>query len=355
MLNWKELVWLDDDRLGRMDIAAIHLACAVGLPGGPSESEIAECLRRMDDIALRVADYTQHALHRFYSRPQDYDSSEAKFRMICLARVLNQRFGVRYNEAKIPLDVPLGAADTFLHGAILGEGGTCASLPVVSVAVGRRLGYPLKLVATATGSAGHLFVRWDGPGERFNFEANNEAMDCPPDDYYRNHPKGPIPAPLERLGFLLVSQTPTHELSGFMAERGHCLVEAKVWREATDAFIWALSLQPGNVPLRNRLKTTMKDWTSILRQRMMPTFPWTSVLLRRRRFPASVPLDCEEELCGLEGWEHLLNTPELEQHVWDPMRRGLPGRWPTEATIVSDGDTYEIGLKHRPLGGVITT
>jgi hypothetical protein len=45
----------------------------------------------------------------------------------------------------------------FLHGLTQGRGGTCLSMPVAYVAVGRRLGYPLKLVT----AKGHLFARWE--------------------------------------------------------------------------------------------------------------------------------------------------------------------------------------------------
>jgi hypothetical protein len=51
----------------------------------------------------------------------------------------------------------------FLHGLLGPERvGTCSSLPVLYVAVGRQLGYPLKLVT----AKGHLFVRWEGAESR---------------------------------------------------------------------------------------------------------------------------------------------------------------------------------------------
>ena len=43
------------------------------------------------------------------------------------------------------------------------------------MAVGRRLGYPLKLVTTK----GHLFVRWEGAGERFNI-GNRRSVPAAP-------------------------------------------------------------------------------------------------------------------------------------------------------------------------------
>src|SRR5260370_37045333 len=83
-----------------------------------------------------------------------YNGSENVFRVVCMVRVI-QKFGVLYNTAKIPAEVPFDTADTFLHGALLGEGGTCASLPVVPIAVGRRRGYPLELGLTHR----HFFCR----------------------------------------------------------------------------------------------------------------------------------------------------------------------------------------------------
>ena len=43
--------------------------------------------------------------------------------------------------------------DVFIHGMIVegGKGGTCASMPVLYVAVGRRIGLPLYLVGNARG------------------------------------------------------------------------------------------------------------------------------------------------------------------------------------------------------------
>src|SRR5260370_30438785 len=95
--------------------------------------------------------------------------------------VLQKRFGLRYNLAKVAPETAFTTADTFIHGALLGDGGTCASLPVVYVAVGRRLGYPLRLVSAKQ----HFFVRWEGPGgERFTVEANDTGVASPPDDHH---------------------------------------------------------------------------------------------------------------------------------------------------------------------------
>lgn len=63
---------------------------------------------------------------------------------------------------------------------LLGGRGTCSSLPPLYVAIGRRLGYPLKLVK----SFAHLFARWDnGAGERFNIECTARQFVSHPDEY----------------------------------------------------------------------------------------------------------------------------------------------------------------------------
>ena len=61
----------------------------------------------------------------------------------------------------------------FITGC-LGESriGTCSSLPVLYVAIGKRIGYPMHLVA----AKGYLFARWDdGKGISVNLEAATRA------------------------------------------------------------------------------------------------------------------------------------------------------------------------------------
>jgi len=244
-LDWQRLVWMTDDELSRLDVAAVQLACAEGLPGAASIEHVADCLSRLDHYARCVADYTERCLPDFHARRGYYDDSLAKFRMICLVRLLQKEFRVLYNEAKIPLDVPLDTADVFIHGALLGNGGTCASLPVVYTAVGRRLGYPLKLVTAAGKDVGHLFARWDEPGERFNFEANNTSCDTPPDDHYRGLYGGMTPE-AERAGQHLTSLTPRQELADFLIARGFRWRDVGRRRLAVQSFAWALSQWPEN-------------------------------------------------------------------------------------------------------------
>ncbi len=45
-------------------------------------------------------------------------------------------------------------------------------MPVLYVAIGRRLGYPLELVTTK----GHVFACWEDSNDRFNIEGTNEGL-----------------------------------------------------------------------------------------------------------------------------------------------------------------------------------
>jgi hypothetical protein len=108
-------------------------------------------------------------------------STEGFFRMIMMGVVLAEDFQVRHAPDKIAsaAEAHIGdgffadARDVFLYGLTGSERrGTCSSLPVLQVAIGRRFGYPLKLVTTK----GHLFVRWEGAHERFNIEAAGRGV-----------------------------------------------------------------------------------------------------------------------------------------------------------------------------------
>jgi hypothetical protein len=181
--NWLDLINKTDDELAALDTAVVNMACAVGLPG-IERFDPARCLEKMDAWTENVRQRTRDGMKWFHESPGKYRHSEAFFRTIVLARSLSD-LGLRYNQAKRALEVPLAAEDSFIHGILLGEGGTCASLPVVHVAVGRRLGYPLKLVPARSEQAGHLFFRWDGDGDRFNVDAQGTGFTSEPDDFYR--------------------------------------------------------------------------------------------------------------------------------------------------------------------------
>jgi hypothetical protein len=331
MLTWQQYARFFCAGLTRYDIALLNMACAMGLPGTES-MQVDLCLRRLEEWTEKVRSHTVNSLPRFRRRPQDYQRSEAYFRVLCLITVLQRDCGVRYNLDKIPEDVPFEPADGFLFGLLQTGQGTCANLPVLYVAVGRRLGYPLKLVLTRGRGVKmpnqtdvaklHVFVRWDDlAGEQFNIEATIRGLTCLSDDYYRTGRYCVTPF-MERVGGLLQSQTPRQELAGFLGERAYFFRNQGNYRQAAESRAWASALAPENAVYLDMLIYVLKDWESKLKSLMPQGFPKTALEVPRRRFPANLPLEFELAVLGCEAWENMLRDPELEGKWWRPLREG---------------------------------
>jgi hypothetical protein len=158
--KWSDLLRISEAELSSLDIAVVNLACAAGLPGS-HKIDVELCLETIEDWTEYVRRYTAKAMPRFFREPWEFEYSEGRFRILAMITALQRDLGVKYDVSKIPLDVPLGIEGSFIHGIIQGDGGTCASLPTLYASVGRRLGYPIKLVSAQAKGAGHLFARWD--------------------------------------------------------------------------------------------------------------------------------------------------------------------------------------------------
>jgi len=243
-----------DEELATLDIAALNLMCAAGLPGAENLDPDRYCAW-LDNAARQVEFQTRRHWYRFRDSPKTYHVSPGYFCCSFLLQTLQEDFKVRYNPAKArdPNFQDLkchpdfrDSRDQFIHGIIDGPGGTCASMPVLYVAVGRRLGYPLKLVETR----GHLFIRWDDPsGKRFhapeilNIDGAGEGMAMYPDAHYREWPEKWTAAD-EEGGWFLKSLTPREELAAFLVMRAACLEDNGRRNEAVQACVWARDLAP---------------------------------------------------------------------------------------------------------------
>jgi len=242
------LMALSSNDFAQVDIAVMNLLCEQGLPGA-EKLDLAEATRTLDEWAERVRKETQRHAYRFERNPAEFEHSKGFFQMVMLAVVLAEDGGVHYRpERRIaPEAARMGdgffseARDVFL-GGLVGprREGTCSSLPVLQVAVGRRLGYPLKLVTTK----GHLFVRWEGADERFNVEAAGKGVNRFPDEYYLRWPYAVTDEEAKAEGYLR-SLEPAEELAVFLSIRGMCWLEAGRDEEAREAFAEAARRAPG--------------------------------------------------------------------------------------------------------------
>jgi hypothetical protein len=263
MLGYRQVLPLEPDSLVDLDVACVNLACAEGLPGAEALLS-GSALGVLDQWAARVRDETARHLPKFRQHPGEYQNSEAYFRMLALVTVLQQDCGVRYNPERVRTPDFSDSRDLFLHGLTQGRGGTCVSMPVAYVAVGRRLGYPLKLVTAKA----HLFARWESPDgkERLNLEATSQGLNCFPDEYYH---RWPVPmTPLEIAGGqYLKSLTPAEELALFLSARGHCLEASSRFAEAQVAHAHAHALAPQNPVylafLAAAVQKELPDWQRV--------------------------------------------------------------------------------------------
>jgi len=231
--TFDELLALPTHERLAVEIGRRNLLCAAGLPRAEN-LDVEEYIATLDSWAERVRFQTERHLSAFHRDPSSFDNSEPLWRMLVLTRVLEDEFGIHYNPARIDGDPDWAdSRDLFING-LLGPArtGTCPSLPVLVVAVGRRIGYPLKLVH----SPGHVFSRWDGAAhenpswrKRLNVEVHGRGLNTYPDKRYHNEPvkwNRELRQSEQRRGkkrLFLRSLEPAEEFAADVAQRGHCL------------------------------------------------------------------------------------------------------------------------------------
>ena len=239
----------------KVDIARVNLLCASNLPTTEGLN-IEHALSVLDEWAEKVAFETDRHLYRVHDpRPiyrERYNGSEAHMRAEFLAQVLHEDLGVKYDKTAIGSFSFADPSVAFIHGMIPGPGqttadtprGTCTSMPVLYVAVGRRLGYPLTLVNTDS----HLFARWDGEAlygkkgghsnpawrETFNCETTS-SFDKYDDAFYKKWPVPVTDEQIARNGYLK-SLTAVEVYAQFLASRGHHGKDVKEYDFAARCF-----------------------------------------------------------------------------------------------------------------------
>jgi hypothetical protein len=254
-LTLGRLLEMNASELANVDIAEMNLICARDLPGS-GNLDVQTALKIVDHWTDQIDLETRRNRHRFKEHPEEYENSEIYYLMGMIVTVLQQDLGVRYNphltdSENLPDSAFLSdVSNVFLSGLLSDKRiGTCASMPVLYVAIGRRLGYPVNLV----NAHDHLFVRWQRPGEEGfrDIEATSRGVVFQTDDYYRNWRK--IPDEEIKSGVSLHSLTPEQELATFMHMRAGALQFHKRLPEAVVAYSEAARLWPENQILRTYL------------------------------------------------------------------------------------------------------
>lgn len=233
-----------DDDLEREDFGRLNLLAASGLRGAERLDVEAYC-HRLDQWAGLVRSATAKMLPKFHDHPGRYGRTPGRFRMLVMFTILQRDLGVKYDLSCAVGDVDYSSARSwFIHGPMDGHGGTCVSLPMLFLAVGRRLGYPLYLCEARE----HYFLRWEGklPGqsrERFNIECTSQGFTPHDDEHFKHRPK---PIPPERLnqGIVLKNHAPRQYLAALFIQRSNCLFDQWQLLPACEAAYHAHQLWP---------------------------------------------------------------------------------------------------------------
>lgn len=130
------------------------------------EIDVAEYSRRLDTLAFKVRQLTN-------------DSQDPETRIRALNTVLHLQEGFRYDHSP---DARSNHDNYFLNGILDKKFGTCATMPLLYLAVGQRAGYPIYPVAAPD----HMFVRYvDSSFQEQNIETTSGGKYFPDESYIR--------------------------------------------------------------------------------------------------------------------------------------------------------------------------
>ena len=183
-----------------------------------------------------------------------------------------------------------------------------ASLPVLYTAVGRHLGYPLKLVSSWGPKANHLFCRWDDPaGEALTWKPMKPGSTVLPTTITANmvntRPREDWP--------LSCLPNSREEVAGFLMQRAHGWLDVRNRRNAVDAFALAAGMCPDNMACLTTLKMDYNWWLDEVLPLTPPHFPEIRIRIHRRRYPEGLPFDMEAKILGVEAMEAEVKDPGL--------------------------------------------
>lgn len=218
---------------------------------------------KIDDWTDAVERFTLQAKRKQTKNRVRY--TEAQFLVAAMIECLQRHLGIQYNFSFAEGDYDASdSRNLFIHGPLTGFGGTCASLPVVYCAIGRRLRYPIGLAETRE----HAFCRWDGPdGERFCFDAAGRGFIAHREERYRAWPSKITPKEEKNNGYIR-RKTTLEELAMLAANRGNCLLDNFQFGAAIEAHGLAHQLVPKNHAIHDAFGLSMystKLWEAILR------------------------------------------------------------------------------------------
>ena len=256
-----ELLALSAEELERVDTGRMNLLCCEWI-SDPATGRLEKALGRLDDWTERVRLNEKRRLPHFPKFAARYDNSLAKYKAVNLALAIQQELKCGYNmrllKSGAVQDVRTPrffrySDDVFISGLLRTGKGSCSSLPVLFVALARRLGYPVRLAMTRS----HLYCRWEDDRESFNMEISGEGVDDPPDGFYMGPPFSPSKDEIRREG-LLRALTNKEALGVFLETAGLNQEANDNLPRAVECYERALRCRPNSRYLNRLLEHAQK-------------------------------------------------------------------------------------------------
>ncbi len=266
--SFEELIQLSDEEIENFDIARMNLLCAKGLPGS-EDLDIEQCIDKLNCWAnyVRLKE-SQDYPGIFFRNREYYKNSMAFSKGIYLALIIKQDLKCDYNRTLVDSGALADmdstrffhdSSDIFINGLLQEGKGTCSSLPVLMVALGRRCNYPLYLVDCRA----HAFVRWDDGIEKHNFEITSVGgVNSHSDEYYKKWPFPMTQSFIEEESKLM-NLNKKQLLGIFSLQRSICLIEHKRYQEVLECYEIVYKIFPKSKNLPHDIRVIEKKIKSL--------------------------------------------------------------------------------------------
>ena len=194
-LTPRDLFEMPPENLDRVDIGRMNIICARNVTR-PEVLDTAKYVAQLDEWAAIAKRLEQKYLPAYEKNAARYDNALAKQDLKCGYNMELISSGAM-EDVRSPRFFR-NSDDIFITGLLKRGKGSCSSMPVLFVALGRRLHYPVYLAHTK----GHLYCRWDDGRENFNIEVTGRGVDTPPDSFYKGPPFNPSEDDIAKEGML---------------------------------------------------------------------------------------------------------------------------------------------------------
>jgi hypothetical protein len=166
-----QLLASDDLTLEQTDVVLMNLVVAKGIPA-LGDLDIARYVQVVDDWTEQFRRVLLGMEEHFHRTPSRWKSDIRFFRVGMLAGFLGHEIGIRYDEQQKHATAVhyTDPGDLFLNGLIDTKKGTCDTMPVLHVAVARRMGWPVSLACVKS----HFVSRFDDGEVTYNIEATSD-------------------------------------------------------------------------------------------------------------------------------------------------------------------------------------